>query len=339
MPIPLSIPSPPDEWRVFELGTWIHSVIPAFPTGGYWALPIHAYAICILVGIVGAILLANRRLTRRGGEPWVVLDVAIWAVAFGILGARLFHVVTHPDDFFPIDDSRPLWRIIAVWEGGVAYYGALLGGAIGVYIACRIAGLRFLSVLDAIAPGMLIAQGFGRLGNWFNNELYGLPTDLPWGLEIDPQNSAYPIGLPDGTLFHPTFLYEITWNAIGLVAILLLDRRLRLQWGKALAVYLIWQGIGRSFFESIRVDPSEYYLGVRANVWAAVAAIVLGIIILVVQTRRHPGLEPSVYRPGREYSPDAAVESDDIYSDAGDPDDAVDRTPRTPATSGAGTRV
>jgi prolipoprotein diacylglyceryl transferase len=336
---PASLPSPPLDWRQFELGTWIHSWLPVWPAA--WDLTIHTYAICILVGIIAAVLIANVRLTERGGERWIVLDVAIGAVIGGIVGARFFHVITHPGDFFPFDAAHPAWKVLAVWEGGVAYYGALLGGALGVFIACRIVGLRTWAVLDAIAPGMLIAQAFGRLGNYFNHELYGLPTTLPWGLQIESSNSAYPAGLPDGTLFTPTFLYEIVWNVIGFVVIIAVDRRLKLQWGKMLGLYLIWQGLGRSYFESIRVDPSEYYFGIRANVWAAIGAIVLGLIIIWVQSRRHPGQEPSIYRPGHEYVPDAAVDSADTYPDTEDPEDEVPTESEVgagaakPATSGA----
>lgn len=330
---PLSIPSPPPEWQVFELGSWIHSWLPAWPAA--WILPIHVYALCILAGIVAAILVANRRLTQRGGEPWVILDVAIWAVVFGILGARLYHVATHPGDFFPFDAEHPWWRVFAIWEGGVAIFGTLLGGAFGVAIGCRIAGLRFLSVADAIAPGMLIAQALGRFGNYFNHELFGLPTTLPWGLQIEQDNPAWPTGLPAGTLFSPTFLYEMIWNLVGFVGLLWITRRFTLQWGRTLALYLIWYGIGRSWFESIRVDPSEYYLGIRANVWAAVLAIALGVIIFVVQSRRHHGHEPSIYRPGKEWVAPSAVDSGDRYSDTDDVDDEVRDGEPEPATSGA----
>jgi len=336
--LPASLPLPPLEWRQFEVGTWLRSLIPALPS---WVdnFVVHTYAICILAGIVAAVLIGNHRLKSRGGEPWLILDIAIGAVIGGIIGARFFHVITHPGDYFGA--GKNTWNpfqpgaVWNVWEGGVAYYGALLGGAIGVYIACRLVGLRTWSALDAIAPGMLIAQAFGRLGNYFNHELFGLPTNLPWGLPITSSNSAFPQGLPDGTLFTPTFLYEIIWNVIGFAVLIAVDNRLKLQWGKMLGLYLIWQGIGRSYFESIRVDPTEYYFGIRANVWAAIGAILLGLIILWVQSRRHPGQEPSIYRPGSEWVPDAGVDSEDTYTDTDDPDDEVGNGAATTATSGA----
>jgi prolipoprotein diacylglyceryl transferase len=296
---PLSIPSP--EWSFFDLGPF----------------RIHAYAICILIGIFLATAVTSRRLTKRGGEPGVVLDIILWAVPLGIVGARIFHVLTHPNDYFGPDKN--LWEVFAVWNGGIAIFGALIGGAIGAYIGCHRAGIRFWSFADAVAPALLLAQAMGRLGNWFNHELFGLPTTLPWGLEIDSSNAAFPVGLPAGTLFHPIFLYEIVWNLVGVAVILILERKFRLRWGTALGVYLIWYGAGRSVFESIRVDPSEIFLGLRTNVWAALFAIVLGLVIILVQSRRHTGVELSPYLPGREWKPvDAEVESSETDSELED---------------------
>lgn len=308
---PISIPSPDPEWRTLEI---------PLPWG---ELPIQMYALCILAGIIVATIMTSRRLTKRGAEPGIVLDVVLWAVPLGIIGARIYHVLTHPDDYFA---GQELWRILAIWEGGNAIYGSLIGGAVGVIIACRITGLRFWSFADALAPGLLLAQAIGRLGNWFNHELFGWPTDLPWGLEIESTNPAFPAGLEDGTLFHPTFLYEIVWNVIGVVVLLGLERFFRLRWGMMFAAYLIWYGVGRAVFETIRVDPSEMFLGIRSNVWASFAAIIIGVVIILVQRRRHPGIEPSVYRPGREWTPaDAEVDSDDnTESDSDSLDDGVE---------------
>jgi prolipoprotein diacylglyceryl transferase len=356
--VPFSIPSPPPEWKALEIGEWINSWLPIWPDD--WDIRVTTYALCLIAGIVVAIVLSNARLTKRGGEPWVMLDLSLWAVVLGILGARLYHVFTHPDDYF--GPGKDLLGIFAIWEGGNAIFGSLIGGALGIYIGCRIAGLRFWSVADAIAPAMLIAQAIGRLGNWFNQELFGLPTDLPWGLEIDRPNAAIPTGIPDDVLFHPTFLYEMIWNLIGFGLIILITERIRFvkaekwpasmspvwlsftrrdqwQWGKVFGLYLIWYGIGRVWFESIRLDPSETFLGVRSNVWTALLAVLLGIIIIIVQTRRHPGVEPSVYHPGREWKPTSAVDSEHTYSDTDDSgDDAVIETgPSTtePATTKA----
>ncbi len=267
---------------------------------------IHFYALFILTGIVIATTLADFKLHRRGAERGSMLDIALWAVPFGILGGRFFHVITHPDDYFY--EGADLLATLRIWEGGLAIYGAISIGAIGAYIGARQLGIRFLTVADAVAPGILIAQGIGRLGNYFNQELFGLPTELPWGLEIPSNNPAYPNGLPDGLLIHPTFLYEMIWNLTGAALILLLAARLNLQWGKVFALYLIVYSTGRVWIESIRIDPSEIILGLRVNIWSALIGLTLGILIFLVQTRRHPGLEPSIWMPGREPATEGANE-------------------------------
>ncbi len=308
--LPLSIPSPDPAFRYFTIG----------PIFGY-APQIHIYALFILAGIIVAMVMVNHRLTKRGGESGVVIDIVLWAVPLGIVGARFYHVFTHLGDYFYPGSN---WlNIFAIWDGGNALYGSLIGGAIGALIGCRFAGIRLWSFADALAPAMLAAQAIGRLGNYFNQELYGLPTTLPWGLEIDPDISgAFPAGLPDGTLFHPLFLYEIIWNVVGIVLLLALERKFALRWGKLFALYLIWYGLGRSWLESIRIDPSsDGFLGVPANVWASFVAIALGIILFVVQSRRHPGVETSVYVHGRgprdTRTPEeiAAAEADSRWTD------------------------
>ncbi|MGN7798701.1 prolipoprotein diacylglyceryl transferase [Leifsonia sp. 22587] len=304
-----SIPSPGPEWQQ----------IPIDIFGLHWR--IQTYAIMILIGIVIAAMWTSRRLTKRGAEPGVILDILIPVVVLGIVGARLYHVVTHPGDYFY--PGADLWKVFAIWEGGNAIFGSLLGGAVGAWIGCRWTGIRFWTFADALAPALLLAQAIGRLGNWFNQELFGLPTDLPWGLQIDSGNKAIPVGLPDGTLFQPLFLYEIIWNVIGVVLLVLIERKWHLQWGKLFALYLVWYGVGRSYLESIRIDPSEFsLLGIPTNVWAAFVAVVLGLVIFYVQSSRHPGMEPSPYRPGREWvRPDAEVDSDDTDLDEKDTTD------------------
>ncbi|UYK38754.1 prolipoprotein diacylglyceryl transferase [Microbacterium terricola] len=272
-------------------------------------LRIHFYALCIIAGIIVAVLLTNHRLTKRGAEPWVVIDIALIAVPLGIIGARIFHVLTHPGFYF--GEGTDIWAIFRIWEGGIAIFGALIGGAIGAWLGCRWTGIRFWTFADALAPGLIIAQALGRFGNWFNQELFGLPTDVPWGLEIDSTNPAFPPGLAEGTLFHPTFLYEVVWNLLGAAVILWAGRKFRLQWGRTFAIYLMWYGAGRIVWESIRIDPSEIVLGLRTNVWAAIICVVLGIVLFFVQKRRHPGLEPSPYVPGREWTSPSAVQSQD----------------------------
>ncbi len=279
----LGIPSPDLAWSAFGVGP----------------LTVRTYALCLLAGIAAAIWLTSRRLDARGGPEGVVLDVVMWAVPFGVIGARLYHVLTHWGDYFGAGQD-PM-RALYVWEGGIAILGSLIGGAVGAYIGCRRAGIRFWSFADALAPAMLLAQAIGRLGNWFNHELFGSPTTLPWGLAIPSTNPAYPAGLPDGTLFHPLFLYEMLWNLLGVAVILLLERRVALRWGSAFGVYLIWYGSARVWLELLRIDPTSVTpLGLPANVWGALVAMAAGVAIVVVRRRRHPEPETTVLSPGRE---------------------------------------
>lgn len=298
---------------------------PSISTFSLGPVTIHIYALCIMTGIVVAAILTNSRLTRRGAEPWVVIDIALLAVPFAIVVARFYHVFTHAGFYFREDHEwwNPFVKdaIWNVWDGGIAIYGALIGGAIGAWLGCKWTGIRFWTFADALAPGLLLAQAIGRFGNWFNQELFGRPTDLPWGLEIDPSDPAFPAGLAPETLFHPTFLYEVIWNVIGVFVLLWLGRRFTLQWGRLFGLYLAWYSAGRIVWESIRIDPSDIILGLRTNVWAAIIGVVLGLAIFLVQRRRHTGLEPSPYVAGREWRPDGAVQSQDTddFVDLSDP--------------------
>ncbi|MFB2584308.1 prolipoprotein diacylglyceryl transferase [Herbiconiux liukaitaii] len=320
---PLSIPSPDPAFQSFSIGP----------------LTIHFYALFILAGIIVAMLMVNHRLTKRGGESGVVIDIVLFAVPLGIVGARLYHVFTHMGDYFY--PGANLLNVFAIWDGGNALYGSLIGGAIGAWIGCRFAGIRLWSFADTLAPAMLAAQAIGRLGNYVNNELFGLPTDLPWGLEIDSSNAAFPAGLAEGTLFHPLFLYEIIWNVVGIALLLLIERRFALRWGKLFALYLVWYGLGRSWLEAIRIDPTtDTFLGIPANVWASFVAIALGIVLFVVQSRRHPGLEPSVYAPGRgprEEKPKKVAVAIAPAAPAADADSAAEGTDADIDTTGGST--
>src|SRR5699024_9000337 len=198
----------------------------------------------------------------------------------------------------------------AIWEGGIAIYGGLIAGAIGAWIGCRNAGLRYWSFADALAPGLLLAQAFGRFGNWFNQELFGGPTTLPWGLEIDPGNPAIPPGTPPGTLFHPTFLYEIIWNGLGVLVLLWLGRHLWFHWGRLFATYLIWYGAGRIVWENIRIDPSEVVLGLRTNVWSAIGGIALGVVFLVIRSGKQEPEESALTEPSPPEAPEDVEDAD-----------------------------
>jgi prolipoprotein diacylglyceryl transferase len=274
---------------------------------------VHFYALFILIGIALAIWIGSRRFKQRGGQAGMILDIALWAVPFGIVGGRIFHVVTHWDDY--IYPGADLTKVFAVWEGGLAIFGALLLGSVGAFIGARTAGIKFLAFADAIAPGVLVAQAVGRIGNYFNNELFGLPTTLPWGLEISTSNPAYPAGLPAGVLFHPTFLYELIWNLMGFAVLIWLDRKLKLRWGQMFAAYLITYSIGRAFVESIRIDPSEVFFGLRTNVWSAIFGIAIGLALFVWSRRKNKQEETSVYLPGREPKEPDVIDSEGTKAD------------------------
>ncbi|MFI2104142.1 prolipoprotein diacylglyceryl transferase [Isoptericola sp. NPDC019693] len=298
-----SIPSPDPAWAVLELGPF----------------SVHVYALCLLAGIVLATWITHRRLVARGAGSEVTLDIVMWAVPLGIVVARIYHVLTHLGDYADGTGPWGYWEWVRIWDGGIAIYGALLGGALGVWIGCRRAGLRFWSFADALAPAMLAAQAVGRLGNYMNQELYGAPTTLPWGLEIDGAVAGY----PDATLFHPLFLYEMLWNLLGIAVLLLVERAARrraevradavgepgygLRWGRLFALYLVWYGLGRSWLEALRIDPtSNEWLGIPANIWTSFVAVALGVALFVVRGRQHPEPEVSVYVPGRSAPSDDA---------------------------------
>ncbi|MER7443039.1 prolipoprotein diacylglyceryl transferase [Micromonospora avicenniae] len=264
------------------------------PTTAVWQLgplPVRAYALCIIVGILVACLVTEYRLRRRGVAPGAVLDIAVWAVPAGIIGARIYHVITSPEKYFGAGGD-PM-KAFAIWEGGLGIWGAVAGGAIGAWIAARQLGIPLTVVADALAPGLPIAQAIGRFGNWFNNELFGGPTTLPWGLQVhrmDPDNPGHALrddtGQPilEPGLFHPTFAYEAIWN-IGVAALVfLLDRKLRLGRGRAFALYVMGYTAGRFWIEMMRTDEANTILGVRLNVWTA-GLVFLGALIYFVRVR------------------------------------------------------
>jgi prolipoprotein diacylglyceryl transferase len=261
------------------------------PTQGVWELgplPIRAYALCIVAGIVAACVLTERRWVARGGAPGDVLDIAVWAVPFGIVGGRLYHVVTSPRPYFG-EGGDPL-RAFAIWQGGLGIWGAIALGAVGAWIACRRRGIPLPAFGDALAPGLLVAQAIGRLGNWFNNELYGSRTDLPWALKIYQWSGGAAAVGPDGEPivlghFHPTFLYELLWCLAAAVLVYWADRRFRLGHGRAFALCVAAYCAGRLWIELLRTDPAETFFGVRLNVFTAVAVGLLAVAYLLWQRR------------------------------------------------------
>ncbi len=267
------------------------------PSQGVWHLgpvPIRAYALCIIAGIVAAIWIGDRRWVARGGRPTEVSDIALWAVPFGVVGGRLYHVLTDRDLYF--GEGRSAWRALYVWEGGLGIWGAITLGAVGVIIGARRRGIKVLPLMDAMAPGVLIAQGLGRWGNWFNQELFGRPTDLPWALEIDAAHR--PTGYADVATYHPTFLYEFLWTFAAFAVVVWADRRFTLGHGRVLALYVMTYTAGRGWIEMLRIDDVQLndVFGLRLNVWTSIVLFVLATAYFLWAGRNRPGREDSVYR-------------------------------------------
>jgi len=300
------------------------AVIPS-PSQGVWhlgPLPLRAYALCILAGIVVCIVIGERRWVERGGRQGTILDVAAYAVPAGIVGGRLYHVITSPQAYFG-KGGDPV-KALYIWEGGLGIWGAVALGGLGAWIGCRRVGVKLPPLGDAIAPGIAVAQAIGRFGNWFNNELYGKATDLPWGLRVyDWDQSAGRAKLDDsgrpevlGT-FHPAFAYEAIWD-VGTAAVLVwADRRWRLGHGRVFALYVVLYCAGRSWIEALRIDPANHILGLRLNLWTSAVGFVGGLAYLVISARLRPGREDDVRRD-TPAPPDGAVDAGDNSGDSGD---------------------
>lgn len=251
-------------------------------------LPLRAYALCILAGIFVAMWVGDRRWVARGGERGLVYDVAVWAVPFGIIGGRLYHVATDWQLYFGTGGSG-LAGAVRIWDGGLGIWGAIALGAVGAWIGCRRQGVPLPPFADAVAVGIPLAQALGRIGNWFNQELFGRPTDLPWGLEIDPVNR--PAGYEQYATFHPTFLYEALWLVLVAILVAWADRRWTLGHGRAFALYVAAYCVGRLGMELLRIDPATLILGIRINVFTSVLVGLGAAIYFVVSARRRPGRE------------------------------------------------
>lgn len=307
----------------------IAAAIPS-PDQGVWYLgpfPLRAYALAIILGVVVAVWLGERRWVARGGRPGQVSDIAIWAVPFGLVGGRLYHVITDYQLYF--GEGKDPITALYVWQGGLGIWGAVALGGVGAWIGARQAGVKFLPLADALAPGVVLAQAIGRWGNWFNQELFGRPTTLPWGLEIDPAHR--PDGYGDVETFHPTFLYEFVWN-VGVAGLVIwADRRFRLGFGRAFAIYVMGYTAGRGWIEYLRIDEVQMndVLGLRLNVWTSIVLFLAAAGYFVWSSRRHPGREETVWRPGCEPAAEDAAE------DAGEGVAAASAEPAAEDASGA----
>ncbi len=251
-------------------------------------LPIRAYAICILVGIFVAMWLGDRRWVARGGQRGFVYDAALWAVPLGIVGARLYHVLTDWETYFG-PDGQGLVAALRIWAGGLGIWGAIAMGALGAWIACRRAGVPLPPLGDTLAVALPLGQAIGRFGNWFNQELFGRPTTVPWALEIDPAHR--PAGYEQYATFHPTFLYEALWLVLVAGVVAWADRRWRLGHGRAFALYVGMYCLGRLGVELLRIDPATHILGIRVNVFTSIAVGLCALAYFVVSARLRPGRE------------------------------------------------
>ncbi|SEQ42386.1 prolipoprotein diacylglyceryl transferase [Streptomyces sp. yr375] len=270
-------------------------------------VPLRGYAFCIIIGVFVGVWLGNRRWVARGGRAGTVADIAVWAVPFGLVGGRLYHVITDYELYF--SEGRDWVDAFKVWQGGLGIWGAIALGAVGAWIGCRRRGIALPAYADAIAPGIALAQAIGRWGNWFNQELYGRETDVPWALHITSSVDGRVPGY-----YHPTFLYESLW-CIG-VALLVMwaDRRFKLGHGRAFALYVAAYCAGRAWIENMRVDDAHHILGLRLNVWTALIVFVLAVTYIVISAIKRPGreeiVEPVVPEDASGGAAEAGAEAD-----------------------------
>ena len=272
---------------IADFSSRVSHQIPS-PSESVWFLgpvPLRAYALILVVAILVAFWVADRRYRARGGPPGAALDITFWAVPFGIVGARLYHVLTDYQLYF--GEGRNPIDAIKIWQGGLGIWGAISFGALGAWIGAKRAGVTLPPFADALAPGLAIAQGIGRWGNWANQELFGRPTELPWALAIDAPNR--PSGYQQFETFHPTFLYESLWSFGVAAFIIWADRRFRLGHGRAFALYVFAYCLGRVWVEMLRIDPANTVFGLRINVLTAVLVGLGALVYMAVSERLRPG--------------------------------------------------
>ncbi|HEV2784015.1 MAG TPA: prolipoprotein diacylglyceryl transferase [Actinophytocola sp.] len=297
------------------------------PDRGVWELgpiPIRAYALCIIVGIIVAIWWGERRFVARGGQAGTVIDVAVFAVPFGLVGGRLYHVATDWHRYF--GEGRNPVDALRIWDGGLGIWGAIALGALGAWIGCRRKGVPLPAFADAVAPGIVVAQAIGRIGNYFNQELYGGPTDLPWGLEIyrrvneagldDPLGGVAESHIPVQVV-HPTFLYELLWNLAVAALVIWADRRFRLGHGRAFALYVAGYTAGRTWIELMRTDDATHIAGVRINVWVSAIVFIAAVAYFIWARRLGEREDLAALTAAREGEPaEPGAEAADTESDS-----------------------
>ena len=259
---------------------------PSIYTLSIGPLTIHLYALCIITGIAVAIWIGRSRYSNLGGNPDDVSEVAIWAVPFGIIGGRIYHVISSPQKYFG-ENGNPA-DALRIWQGGLGIWGAISLGAVGAYIYFKThkTTLSFAKLLDSLAPGVIIAQAIGRIGNYFNQEVFGKPTNLPWAIEIEAKNR--PNGYEAITTFHPTFFYELLWCLF--IAFLLIKlpgflKSVARNSGDIFALYIAGYTAGRFWIEALRIDEANYILGLRLNIWVSIVVFTSAVIYLYRSNR------------------------------------------------------
>ncbi|HET7045005.1 MAG TPA: prolipoprotein diacylglyceryl transferase [Gaiellaceae bacterium] len=243
---------------------------PSQATLSLGPLTVHMYGLMLLAGIAACVWLTGVRWQRQGGDWDLIMRCAVWGVAFGVVGARLYHVVT---SWSQVPD--PKWQgVFEIWKGGLGVWGGIFLGVVAGAVIVRRDGSSVRRMMDAVAPGLLLAQGIGRIGNWWNQELFGKPTDLPWALRIDPEHR--PPGYEQYATFHPTFLYELVWNLLGVGLLLLIDRRFRLRPPSIFALYVSWYTTFRCYEEVLRIDTGSHHIaGMRLNFWVSLGVFLV----------------------------------------------------------------
>jgi prolipoprotein diacylglyceryl transferase len=258
---------------------------------------LRAYGLCIALGVWAAVAVSARRYRAKGGDPNLITVIAVWAVPAGIIGARIYHVITDYELYF--DKGKHPLNAFKIWDGGLGIWGGIAAGVlVGAWVAHRHhASLPVL--FDCVAPALALAQAIGRWGNWWNQELFGKPTTLPWALRISPSHNPYASTVhPYPTTFHPTFLYESIWDLCVVGIVLLVERRLRLRQGSLLAVYVAAYTFGRFFTEYERIDTAHKIGPLRLNDWTSIVVFVAAVLTLVLFNRPRPGpTEPGAAPP------------------------------------------
>ncbi len=264
--------------------------IPSPPANGIsiGSLRLHVYGLMIALGIGAAVWLAQRRWEEIGGKPGTMANLAVWGVPGGLVGARVYSLITS----WGVDTQGHWYRAFEVWQGGLGIWGGVVGGIATGAIGARRAGLRLAPLVDSVAPAFALAQAVGRWGNYFNQELYGWKSNLPWAVKIDhPQVPGHTY--PPGTTFQPTFLYECIWDLLVCVAVIQVERRFRIKRGYLVGVYAAFYTFGRFFTEYMRIDEAHRYLGLRLNDWTSIGVFVLSSAIVMLFGRAAPGEDRS----------------------------------------------